>query len=112
MDFALDDEQTLELRVAPVDPPGDLGLVLLRDISGLGVRDGDGGVVIADVERGSRAENVGLQRSDTIVGVNGVRVENVKGLNQEVTRGADRSSIVLAVARGRYVYTLTFPTGN
>ena len=106
------EEQTIDLSLVPVDPPGDLGLVLLRDISGLGVRDADGGVVVADVEAGSRAENVGLRRGDTIVGVNGVRVESVKALNQEVTRSADRSSIVLAVARGRYVYTLTFPTGN
>ncbi|MGK2856344.1 MAG: trypsin-like peptidase domain-containing protein [Thermoanaerobaculia bacterium] len=106
------EEATLELSVVPVDPPSDLGLVLLRDISGLGVSDANGTVLVDDVEAGSRAEKAGIRRGDTIVGVNGVRVESVKALNQEVTRGADRSSIVLAVARGRYVYTLTFPTGN
>jgi serine protease Do len=106
------DEQTLDVRIAPVDPPADLGLVLLRDISGLTVKEVAGTVLVSDVEQGSRAAQVGLRGGDTIVGVNGVRVESVKDLNLEVTRGADRSSIVLAVARGRYVYTLTFPTGN
>jgi serine protease Do len=106
------DDESLDVRLVPVDPPADLGLVLLRDISGLSVRDAAGVVLVSDVEQGSRAADVGLRGGDTIVGVNGVRVESVKALNQEVTRGADRSSIVLSVARGRYVYTLTFPTGN
>ncbi|MBI2213126.1 MAG: trypsin-like peptidase domain-containing protein [Acidobacteria bacterium] len=106
------EDDTVELHLVPVDPPADLGLVLLRDISGLGVREAAGTLLVNDVEQGSRAAEVGLRGGDTIVGVNGVRVDSVKALNQEVTRGADRSSIVLAVARGRYVYTLTFPTGN
>ena len=44
-----------------------------------------------------------------IVGINGVQITSTKELNSELIRGADRSSIVLSVARGRYVYNLTFP---
>jgi hypothetical protein len=35
----------------------------------------------------------------------------VKDLNQALTQSAERSSVVLQVARGRYIYSLTFPMG-
>jgi len=62
-----------------------------------------------EVARGSRAENIGLTPGDAVVGVNGVETASINDLNRELTRSADRSSIVLSVARGRFVYNLTFP---
>ncbi len=47
-----------------------------------------------------------------IVGANGAQVGSARELNDVIARGSDRSSIVLNVARGRYVYTLTFPMGG
>jgi serine protease Do len=100
---------TRTLAVRPAEPPSDLGLRILWEIAGLRVADRRGGVVIEEVANGSRSENIGLAAGDAIVGVNGVEIASIKDLNRELTRSAERSSIVLSVARGRYVYNLTFP---
>ena len=68
-------------------------------------------VVIDEVLRGTRAEEIGLQPGDVIVGVNGAGVTSTLEANTQLIRGADRSSVVLSVQRGRYVYNLTFPMG-
>ena len=101
--------RTVQLR--PVDPPSTLGLRILEEVAGLRVADQSRSVVIDDVARGSRSENIGLERGDFIVGVNGVEVRSVRELNDELIKSADRSSIVLSVARGRYIYSLTYPMG-
>lgn len=101
--------RTLAVPVTPIDPPRELGLEILRTVAGIGVEEGRRGVVIDRVQTGSHAAGIGLRPGDAIVGVNGRRVASVEELNAEVIRGADRSSIVLSVARGRFVYTLTFP---
>jgi serine protease Do len=98
------------VTVRPVDPPRDLGLRILWDIAGLRVRNSQG-VVIDEVAGRSRSANVGLQPGDYIVGVNGNEIRSVDDLNAALTNSADRSSIVLDVARGRFVYSLTFPMG-
>jgi S1-C subfamily serine protease len=98
--------RTANLR--PVDPPRDLGLRILWEVAGLRVRQ-SGGVVIDEVASGSRSEKIGLAPGDTIVGVNGNAVDSIDQLNEELKKSAERSSIVLDVARGRYVYSLTFP---
>jgi len=105
------DGATQSISVRPSDAPGDLGLRILREIAGLRVIDQSGAVVIDEVSRGSRSENIGLARGDVIVGVNGVEIASVKDLNQALTQSAERSSVVLQVARGRYIYSLTFPMG-
>ncbi len=97
------------IAVRPADPPADLGLRILWEIAGLRVAEQRGAVVIDEVASGSRAENIGLQPGDTVVGVNGVEINSINDLNRELTRSAERSSIVLSVARGRFVYNLTFP---
>ena len=98
------------LSVRPVDPPHDLGLRILWEIAGLRVSNSRG-VMIDEVASGSRSANVGLQPNDYIVGVNGTEVRSVDDLNQTLTNSSERSSIVLDIARGRYIYSLTFPMG-
>jgi serine protease Do len=105
------DGATQSISVRPSDAPRDLGLRILWEIAGLRVIDQSGAVVIDEVSRGSRSENIGLARGDVIVGVNGTEVGSVKDLNQALTQSAERSSVVLQVARGRYIYSLTFPMG-
>ena len=97
------------VTVRPGEPPSDLGLRILWEIAGLHVADRRGGVVIEEVANGSRSESIGLAAGDAIVGVNGVEIASMNDLNRELTRSAERSSVVLSVARGRYVYNLTFP---
>ena len=106
------DGATQSISVRPSDAPRDLGLRILWEIAGLHVIDQSGTVVIDEVSRNSRSENIGLARGDIIVGVNGVEIASVKDLNQALTQSAERSSVVLQVARGRYIYSLTFPMGT
>ena len=102
---------TKTLTIRPVDPPRDLGLRILWEIAGLRVANSRG-VMIDEVANGSRSANVGLQPNDYIVGVNGTEVHSVDELNQALTNSSERSSIVLDIARGRYIYSLTFPMGS
>jgi Do/DeqQ family serine protease len=99
------------VQVRPQDPPANLGPRILEEISGLRVADEGRTVVINAVVNGSRAAEIGLQPGDLIVAINGTEIGSTKDLNAELIRSADRSSIVLSVARGRYVYNLTFPMG-
>jgi serine protease Do len=105
------DGDARSVQVRPADPPADLGLRMLREVAGLSVADENRAVVIDDVIRGTRAADIGLQAGDLIVAVNGSEVSSTLEANTQLMRGADRSSIVLSVARGRYVYNLTFPMG-
>jgi serine protease Do len=99
------------VQVRPADPPADLGLRILLEVAGLRIADERRAVVIDDVLPSSRAAKIGLQPGDLIVDINGRGVSSTTEANAELMRGAERSSIVLSVARGRYVYNLTFPMG-
>jgi serine protease Do len=102
---------TTKINVQPGEAPGDLGLRILAQVAGMRIADMNRSVVIDEVIPGSRAEEIGLQSGDLIVAINGTEVTSSREANTEVARGAERSSIVLSVARGRYVYNLTFPMG-
>ena len=100
---------TRSISVRPGEPPSDLGLRILWEIAGLHVANRRDGIVIEEVAGGSRSADIGLSSGDAIVGVNGEGISTIDDLNRELTRSAERSSIVLSVARGRFVYNLTFP---
>ncbi len=101
--------RTRPVLVRPVDPPESLGLRILEEVAGLRVADQARNVVVDDVIRGSRSEKIGLAPGDVIVGVNGMEIRSIRDLNNELIKAADRSSIVLSVARDRYIYNLTYP---
>ena len=102
----------VEVSIRPAEPPKDLGLRILHDVIGIDAADARGTVQVDAVTRGSQAERTGLAAGDLIVGANGVEVTSVERLNSALRSAADRSSIVLNVARGRFVYTLTFPMSS
>jgi serine protease Do len=97
------------ISVRPADPPTDLGLRILWEVAGLRVGEQSRNVVIDEVAAGSRAQSIGLAPGDVIVGVNGNEISTIDQLNAELTRSVERSSIVLSVARDRFIYSLTFP---
>jgi serine protease Do len=103
---------TRQIAVSAGEPPGDLGLRILEQVAGIRVADERRSVVVDEVVPRTRAEEVGLASGDFIVSVNGTEVSNTRDLNAQVIAGAERSSIVLSVARGRYVYNVTFPMGT
>jgi serine protease Do len=96
------------ITIKPAEPPRDLGLRILWEIAGLRATDSRG-VVIDQVASGSRSANIGLAPGDAIVGVNGNQVRSLADLNNALIGSTDRSSIVLDVERGRFIYSLTFP---
>lgn len=102
-------ESGREVTVTPSEVPADLGLAILRQIAGIEVADSRAGVAVAGVLSGSQADSIGLMRGDLIVAANGAAVRSVEELNTAIRAGAERSSMVLAIQRGRYVYTLTVP---
>jgi len=100
-----------KVTLRPTETPNNLGLRILSEIAGLHVENSGGNVAISDVNPGSRGASVGLQPGDLIVGVNGTEVATTADLDKELTKAVERSSIVLSVARGRFIYNLTFPMG-
>lgn len=60
----------------------------------------DAGVIVTDVEEGSPAENVGIQPRDIILQVNRVKITTVKQFTAEMTKAAEKKSVVLLVKRG------------
>ena len=99
------------IQVKAGEPPSGVGLRILEEVAGLRVADESRNVVVDGVVRGSRSESIGLAAGDVIVGVNGVEIHSTRELNDALTKASDRSSIVLSVARDRYIYNLTFPMG-
>ncbi len=100
-----------QLSLKPTDPPNSLGLRVLEEVAGLRVADQSRSVVVDEVLRRSRGASIGLASGDVIVAVNGIEVRSSRDLNAELIKAAERSSIVLSVARDRYIYNLTFPMG-
>jgi len=105
------DGATRTVQIRAGEPPSDLGLRILAEVAGLRVADERRAVVVDEVISRSRAAEVGITAGDLIVGVNGTEVNDTRELNKQLIGGAERSSIVLSVARGRYVYNVTFPMG-
>ncbi|HYK03996.1 MAG TPA: trypsin-like peptidase domain-containing protein [Thermoanaerobaculia bacterium] len=101
--------RTVNLRAG--DPPAALGLRILEEVAGLRVADENRSVVIDQVIPDSRAADIGLAPGDVIAYANGNEVSSTRALNTELIHSAERSSFVLSVQRGRYIYTLTFPMG-
>lgn len=103
------DDETVEVSLTPSEVPADLGLVILREVGGIEVADARGAVAVSRVLGGSYADQIGLTRGDLIVAANGVEVRSSAELNAAIRAGADRSSMVILVQRGRYIYTVTIP---
>jgi len=59
------------------------------------------GVIIAEVQAGSPADEVGIQPQDVIVQVNRVRISSMKDYNREISKAAEKKSVTLLIKRGR-----------
>ena len=111
---------TLPVRAAPEDPPSNpVELQGAQPLSGatvanlspaladeLGTERFYRGVVVLKVADGSNADQIGLQRGDRILSVNGVDVASSAGLRKQVGRRSQRWQIV--VGRGDQQFNLVF----
>lgn len=86
----------LGIRVAPVDETLREQLKLMEDE----------GVLVEDVKENSVAENLGLERGDIILSVNGVKAEDILKLRSEIRKALETDSLTLEVLRGGKKRTL------
>jgi len=59
------------------------------------------GVIVADVQPGSPADEVGIQTQDVIVQVNRVKIRSLKDYTREISKAAEKKSAALLIKRGR-----------
>jgi Do/DeqQ family serine protease len=80
-----------------------VGELTNRAMIGAGIK----GVEIAEVTRGSQAEQVGLRSGDVLLKINDRRVPNVQAFRKEFSKLGCRSHVTLQVLRGRFLYYVT-----
>ncbi|HEX7252287.1 MAG TPA: trypsin-like peptidase domain-containing protein [Thermoanaerobaculia bacterium] len=90
-------------------PPPGLGLRTLREQLGMTVRQTRGGLQITIADRDGPAARAGLETGDLLLALNNSRVNDTEDVDKVMQRDYNRSTLQLAVGRGRYEYTLTFP---
>jgi S1-C subfamily serine protease len=90
-------------------PPPGLGMRVLRDQLGMTVRQTRSGLQISVTDRNGPAARAGLETGDILLAVNNTRVTDTEDVDRVLQRDYNRSTLQLAVGRGRYEYTLTFP---
>jgi serine protease Do len=60
----------------------------------------DAGVIVAEVEEGSPADNVGIQPRDIILQVNRIKITSLNQYSAEMTKAAGKKNVVLLIKRG------------
>ena len=90
-------------------PPPGIGVAILREDIGLGLRRSTDGYRIVSVDRDSLAAQAGLRAGDYLLGVNGTAVRGPEDVDRVLQRDFNRTSLLMEVGRGRFSYSLTFP---
>jgi serine protease Do len=90
-------------------PPAGLGLRVLREQLGMTVRQTRSGLQITVADRAGLAAKAGLETGDVLLALNNSRVKDTEDVDRVIQRDYNRSTLWLAVGRGRGEYTLTFP---
>jgi serine protease Do len=90
-------------------PPAGLGLRVLREQLGMTVRQTRKGLQITVSDRGGLAARAGLETGDILLALNNTRVADTEDVDRVLQRDYNRSTLWMAVGRGRFEYTLTFP---
>jgi serine protease Do len=55
------------------------------------------------------AAQAGLESGDLLLALNGTRVSDAEEVNKVLARDQSRTTLVMAIGRGAWEYTLTFP---
>jgi S1-C subfamily serine protease len=82
---------------------------LAWDQLGLEARDGDGGLAVTRVRGGSPAARVGVQRGDRLLGLDGVALDSLDTLGNQLRASRGAPSVVLSIGRGPYRYDVEMP---
>ncbi|HEY3171083.1 MAG TPA: trypsin-like peptidase domain-containing protein [Thermoanaerobaculia bacterium] len=100
-------ERTVTVQGAA--PPPNLGVQILKDEIGMSVAAARGGLRITVLGRDGAAARAGIDSGDSLLALNGSRVQSVDDVNRILQRDHNRTTVWMEVGRGRYAYTLTFP---
>jgi serine protease Do len=90
-------------------PPAGIGLQILREEIGMGVRASSEGLRISVVDHDSLAGQAGLKPGDSLQSLNGTAVKSTEDIDHVLQRDFNKSSLLMEVGRGRFSYSLTFP---
>jgi serine protease Do len=66
--------------------------------------EGQSGVIVRNVDRGSQAEKAGIVPGALIKEVNRRKVRNTEEFNEEIKKARKNGGAVLLVKRGRYTF--------
>jgi len=90
-------------------PPAGLGLRILREELGLGVRASSEGLRIAIADRDSVSAQAGLKSGDTLIGLNGSRVRTSEDVDHILQRDFNKNTVMVEIGRGRFSYSVSLP---
>jgi S1-C subfamily serine protease len=90
-------------------PPAGLGLRILREELGLGVRTSSDGLRIAITDRDSVSAQAGLKSGDVLIGLNGSRVRTSEDVDHVLQRDFNKNTVLIEIGRGRFSYTVSLP---
>lgn len=79
---------------------------------GVTLDDGDGSVVLVDVDRNGPAQKGGLMKGDKITAINNAPVENGRALLRIVAAGKPGNAVTFTVIRKGKTVTVTLPIGK
>ena len=92
--------------------PKEVSDALLYDLLGLKIADGEGAAVIAAVGRDTPAAEIGLNRGDFILKINGQTTATASALKRAVAAALGQEAVSVTVQRGRGYYRITLPMGS
>src|SRR5437870_8935865 len=97
-----EEEVELVTAVFPAAQADDLAWHLL----GLGVGEGDDGLVVRRVRDGSPAARIGVQRGDRLLGLGGAPLESLATFRKRMIELRSARSTLLSIGRGPYQYNV------
>ncbi|MCX8044536.1 MAG: trypsin-like peptidase domain-containing protein [Desulfobacterota bacterium] len=89
----------------------DIGIEVIRNNAQLARQYGlhnAAGLVIKQVTSGSQAARIGIKPGDILLQVQGIRIDEVRDLYEQILKNIYQESIVVLVQRGMYGYYITF----
>ena len=97
-----DDDVELVTAAFPAAQADDLAWRLV----GLGVGEGDDGLVVRRVRDGSPAARIGVQRGDRLLGLGGAPLESLAAFRRKMIELRSARSTLLSIGRGPYQYNV------
>jgi S1-C subfamily serine protease len=102
-----DGERSVTLQ-GEAPPPG-LGVQILREELGFGVRATSDGLRISVTDRDSVSAQAGLKSGDILIGLNGSAVRATEDVDHILQRDFNKNTVQIEIARGRFSYSVSLP---